>query len=71
MTVLINNCCCSSGRRIVGVDEADDDDKSILLCNSGIVLTARMSEPSAGDGDDKSEAELLGTDNILLLFVFR
>jgi hypothetical protein len=40
-----------------------------LLCNSGIVLTARISEPSAGDGDDKTEEETFGIDNVLLLLL--
>jgi hypothetical protein len=40
-----------------------------LLCNSGIVLTARISEPSAGDGDDKTEEEAFGIDNVLLLLL--
>jgi len=32
-----------------------------------MVLTARISDPSAGDGDDKTEEETFGIDNILLL----
>lgn len=60
----------SSERRIVGVEEADDG-SSLLFCNSGIVLTARISDTSVGDdGDDASDEETLGIDNVLLvLFV--
>lgn len=45
---------------MIGVDEADND-RSVVLGNSGIVLTARISEPSARDGDGRT----LGMDNVL------
>jgi len=51
---------------MIGVDDADDD-RSLLLCNSGIVLTARISDPSEGEGDDNIDEEALGIDNVLLL----
>lgn len=54
-------------RRIVGID--DDDDKSLLLCNSGIVLTVRMSDTTVCEGDDKADAETFGIDNVLLVFL--
>lgn len=48
------------------MDEADKD-RWVLLCNSGIVLTARISDPSAGE--DRAEDDALGTDKVLLLVV--
>jgi hypothetical protein len=48
------------------VDDADED-KSVLLCNSGIVLTTRISEASAGDGDDRIDEDTYGIDNVLLV----
>lgn len=41
----------------------------MLLCNSGIVLTTRISDPSAGDGDDKIDDETFVIDDILLVAV--
>ena len=46
-----------------------DDVKSVVLCSSGIVFTARISDPSEGDGEVNTPDDTFGIDNVLFAVV--
>ena len=49
--------------------DAFDEEKSFPLGNSGMVFTARISDPDAVACGDKAEEEALGIDKVLLFVV--
>lgn len=46
------------------MEEAEDAARSLLLCNSGMVFTTRMSEPREGDGEVRMPDETFGIDSV-------